>query len=114
MRRKYRFDEATGEMVEVTITGTQSRQHFIQADIEPFVSPADGTVIKSRKHMRRYMKANNLVHFDDCKDTSSNRVSEREKFYQGTDRKSVEQRRQALSDSFEHRRNEARARSRYG
>lgn len=114
MRRKYVYDPATGEMVEVTITGTQSRQHFIQADIEPFISPADGTIIKSRKHMRKYMKANNLVHFDECKDTSNTRISEREKFYQGADRKSVEQRRQSLSDSFEHNRNLARARSRHG
>lgn len=114
MRRKYVYDESTGEMVEVTMMGEKSRQHFIQPDIQPFVSPADGTIIKSRQHLRSYMKRNNLAHYDDFKDTQGARIREREKFHQGTDRKSVEQRRQAISDSFEHNRNLARARSRYG
>jgi hypothetical protein len=114
MRRKYVWDAESRSMVEVTHTGPKSRQHFIQADIQPFVSPVDGTVIKSRQHMRKYMKANNLAHMDDFSGSMEKRIAEREKFYQGRDRKSVQQRVDTLRDSYEHVRNQERARRQYG
>lgn len=114
MRRKYVFDPASGEMVEVTRTDPKNRQHFIQPDIQEFVSPVDGTVIKSRQHLRRYMKANNLAHHDDFKDGLEKRLQERRKFLAGRDRKSIEQRIGALRDSFEKVRDEQRSRQRYG
>jgi len=101
-------------MVEVTHTGPKSRQHFIQPDIQAFVSPVDGTVIKSRQHLRRYMKANNLAHHDDFKGEFDSRRSERLKFKEGRDRKSIQQRVEALRDSFEQVRNTERARRAYG
>jgi hypothetical protein len=101
-------------MVEVTNTAPGNRQHFIQPDIQEFVSPVDGTVIKSRTHLRRYMKANNLAHHDDFKDSWEARRSERLKYKQGRDRKSIEQRISALRDSFEQVRNTERARRQYG
>ena len=102
-------------MEEVPVHGfIGSAQHYIQPDIQPFVSPVDGTVIKSRQHLRRYMKANNLAHYDDFTGTRDARVAEREKYHQGKDRKSVAQRIDKLRDSFEQVRNNERARRQYG
>lgn len=50
-------------MIEV-IWSDDPRLHSIQGEIEPFISPRDGTVIRSRAHMRDYMAQHNLVHYD--------------------------------------------------
>jgi hypothetical protein len=36
----------------------------VAGDIQPFVSPVDGTVISSRSQLRDYMGQRNLVHYD--------------------------------------------------
>lgn len=51
-------------MVEIPIDDSFEPSVGIHGDIEPFVSPRDGTIIKSRAHMRDYMAQHNLVHFD--------------------------------------------------
>ena len=35
--------------------------HYIQNDIEPFISPVDGTVVSSRREMKEHNKRNNVV-----------------------------------------------------
>lgn len=108
MRRRYVYDADSGEMVEVG-RSEGSKLHYIQPDIQEFVSPVDGTVIRSRKHLRRYMKERNLAHVDDFSQSWEQRRAERLKFREGRDRKSIEQRIGALRDSFEHVRNRQRA-----
>lgn len=108
MRRRFVFDDESGEMVEVGASARQ-QSHYIQPDIQEFVSPVDGTIIKSRKHLRRYMKAKNLAHVDDFRDTWERKREERQKFHTGRDRKSIEQRIGALRDSFEQVRNRQRS-----
>lgn len=109
MRRRYVYDEELGEMVEVGVGGAKEHSHYIQPDIQEFVSPVDGVVIKSRGHLRRYMKARNLAHVDDFKDSWKQKRDERLKFHEGRDKKSIEQRISAIRDSFEHVRNQQRA-----
>ena len=40
------------------------RLHGIVGDIEPFRSPRDGTVIRSRAHLQDYMARHDLVTYD--------------------------------------------------
>ena len=113
MRRKYVYNPELGEMSEVGMSD-KYRSHYIQADIEPFVSPVDGTVIKSRNHLRKYMSANNLAHTDDFKETWNRKREDRSKFLNGArDRKSIEQRISSLKDSFERVRDRERAANGY-
>ena len=113
MRRRYVYDPDLGGMMEVGID-RKLRSHMIQPDIEPFVSPVDGTVIKSRNHLRKYMSANNLAHADDFKETWNRKREDRSKFLNGArDRKSIEQRISSLKDSFERVRDRERAANGY-
>jgi hypothetical protein len=63
-RRRFIYDKETDSMVEVPLTSDFEPSVSIHGDIQPFVSPRDGTIIKSRAHMRDYMAKHNLVHFD--------------------------------------------------
>jgi hypothetical protein len=63
-KRKFRYDKATDSMVEVPLSEDFEPSVGIHGDIQPFISPRDGTVITSRAHMRDYMAKHNLVHFD--------------------------------------------------
>jgi len=51
-------------MVEIPITDDFEPVVGIHGEIEPFMSPRDGTIIKSKAHLREYMAKHNLVHFD--------------------------------------------------
>jgi hypothetical protein len=64
MKRRFRYSKELDAMVEVPISADFEPTVGIHGDIEPFVSPRDGTVIKSRAHMRDYMAKHSLVHFD--------------------------------------------------
>ena len=109
MRRRYVFDSESGEMVEVGNSRKHQHLHMIQPDIQPFISPVDGVEIKSRGHLRRYMKAKNLAHVDDFSQSWEQKRAERLKYKAGRDDKSIRQRIDALRDSFEHVRNRQRA-----
>ena len=93
-RRTFRYDPVSKTFVEVT-RGCVSDATFIQPDIEPFVSPVDGTVIGSRSQLRDYMGERGLVHYDEVKDQgpkmdryqeSRERQQLREKMWEYTDR----------------------------
>lgn len=66
-RRRFRYDPALGKLVEImvdpdSVFGT----HAVIGEIEPFVSPVDGTVISSRTQLRQYMAEKGLVNFHDA------------------------------------------------
>ena len=52
MKRSWRQDSETGKLVE--ITRERSTGAFIRDDIQPYVSPIDGTVIGSRSAERQH------------------------------------------------------------
>ena len=66
LRRRFRQDRRTLEFYELTEDTDQST-HSVIDEIEPFVSPRDGTVIHSRSQLREYMAKHDLVHFDETK-----------------------------------------------
>jgi len=75
MRRTFRYSKELDRMVEV-IRSDDDRLHSVQGEIEPFISPRDGTVIRSRAHMRDYMERHNLVHFDPTNKGESDRYAQ--------------------------------------
>jgi hypothetical protein len=75
MKRTFRYDPLSGQMIEV-IWSDDPRLHSVVGEIEPFISPRDGTVIRSRAHMRDYMERHNLVHFDPTNKGESDRYAQ--------------------------------------
>ena len=63
-KRTYRQDRETGKLVEVRKVAGKS--HFIRGVFQPYVSPIDGSVIKSRgglaEHNKRNGVSNDLDH----------------------------------------------------
>lgn len=67
-RRTFRYNKELDRMVEIDVDpASVFGSHGIQNEIEPFVSPVDGTVIKSRSHLRAYMAEKNLVPYEEAK-----------------------------------------------
>ena len=66
-KRRFRYDAVQEKMYEVF----SDERHFdapaIIDDVAPFVSPVDGTIIKSRSHLRDYMGERGLVPYEDAK-----------------------------------------------
>jgi len=74
-KRTFRYDPVSGQMIEV-IYPDDPRLHAVQGEIEPFISPRDGTLIKSRAHMREYMHQHSLVHYDPSNKGESDRYAQ--------------------------------------
>ena len=79
-------------MVEITPPDAPNGG-YVQDDIEPFVSPRDGTIIKSRSQLRDYMGQHNLVHYDPSNKAEADRYAaarddqaRRELIWEGVDR----------------------------
>jgi hypothetical protein len=54
----------------------------VHGDIEPFVSPVDGSVISDRKQLREHNKRNNVVNADEFSpEYYEQKAKERAKFY---------------------------------
>jgi hypothetical protein len=93
-RRSFRYDAASKTMVEVTpCDDVFARAHAVVGEIEPFISPRDGTLIKSRAHLREYMEKNDLVHYDPTMKREEDRYAAsraeretRERLYEYVDR----------------------------
>jgi hypothetical protein len=98
-------------MVEVGAQRLEYETPLVVGDIQPFVSPIDGTVIGSRSTMRRYMKQHDLVHVDDGGSHAKKARERRRQALQGTLPEQKRDRIRVLSDAYEHARNQARARS---
>lgn len=68
MRRTYRFDRETKELIELhewlAKYGTRpDRAHYVQPDLEPYVAVAGdmaGKVIRSRREHREFLRRNNF------------------------------------------------------
>jgi len=52
LKRSWRQDSETGKLVEITVE--RSSGVFIRGDIQPYVSPIDGSVIGSRSAERQH------------------------------------------------------------
>lgn len=63
MRKTYVQDKETGEWVEVQ--RSRSSGHFVRGDVEPFVSPVDGSLIGSASQLREHNRRNGVVSMDD-------------------------------------------------
>ncbi len=58
--------------------------HFVQGDIESFVSPVDGTVISDRRQLEEHNKRNNVVNTAEFgTDHWDRKAKERADFYEG-------------------------------
>ena len=74
----YRQDRETGKLIEVRkVVG---KSHFIRGVFQPYVSPIDGSVIKSRgalaEHNKRHGVSNDLDHLRDQAQKSNSRTRE--------------------------------------
>lgn len=107
MRRKFVYDPATKEMVEITNGHTLDVDApAVWGNFEPVQMPG-GPVLDDRGKYRRYLKQNGLVPYDDAKGVAERVRRERA-------RAEAEGRKRALCDAYEHTRNQERARKRYG
>ena len=74
-KKTYRQDRETGKLIEVRKVAGQS--HFIRGVFQPYVSPIDGSVIKSRgglaEHNKRHGVSNDLDHLREQAQKSNQR-----------------------------------------
>lgn len=59
----------------------------ILPDVEPFVSPIDGTVISSRSKLRQHNERHGVVNFHEFDGVWEEKAAERRAFMDGTDKK---------------------------
>lgn len=85
MRRRYRYDPKTKEMVEIPprrpVAGVT-----IMPDIQPFVSPITGKVISGRAALREHNKMHNVTNVADYNKPGGEwdrAAAERARFYSG-------------------------------
>jgi len=94
--RRFRYSRELDKMVEVDVASSDVfGGHSILGEIDPFVSPVDGTVITSRSHLRRYMDERGLVHYEEAKTQKAEsdryavereRTALRERLWEGVNR----------------------------
>jgi hypothetical protein len=63
MIRKFRYDQNTGKLVEVTTRPQRKKGPHVIGDIEPYeaVGPEHGKIITSRSKHREYLRKHNLI-----------------------------------------------------
>lgn len=110
-RQTYIYDERLKKLVpkDEYYTDLEDTGPMIQPDIQPFKSIIDGEVIGSRSDLRRHMKKHGVVQTSEFSAEWSRAAARRREIQKGRHDKA--QRLQALSDSFEHVRDQNRARS---
>lgn len=103
-RKRYRWCDKRKELVLVA-EGESNQLHYVQT-FKPFVSPIDGTFIDDPKAYRAHMKQHNVVPAE----------FKSEDKYEGWRKEQAERDRMCrdISDAYEIRRNEARAKARFG
>ena len=106
MKRTYVYNPETKEMEE-KLTVRSERYHTVMGDLKPIVSPIDGRVITDRGEYRRFLKKHDLCLMDEMKGVPERARAERAK-------REAAERKQAVIDSYEHVRNQRRARERFG
>lgn len=104
MRRRWVWDPESRAMVEITPTPRADvNAPMVHGDFKPM--NVGGVVIEDRGHLRRYLKANNLAPYDPGAVKAARARIERD---------ARAERKQGIINSYEHERNKARARSRFG
>lgn len=74
-------------------------------DIEPFVSPVDGSLITGRAALREHNKKHEVTNVADYKETWAKAEQERAKFYSGSGGYDRERRIESIKRAYErHRR----------
>ena len=58
---RWRQCSKTGKLIPIDESARKRDGHAIHGDIEPFVSPIDGTVISDRKQYNEHCKRHNVV-----------------------------------------------------
>ena len=91
------------------------RAGMILGDIEPFISPVDGSIISSRSVLREHMRQHGLAHTEDYNSPGGYWDKSRQAradYLAGKSNPDARRRKQQMSDAFEHLRNQMRAKSR--
>lgn len=91
MRRHYVQHPKTGrlvphEEVDWPRYQTKPRRVEIMPDIEPFVSPVDGTVVSSRSRLREHNKRNDVVQFHEMDGEWERAAARRQAIAEGRDK----------------------------
>jgi hypothetical protein len=110
MRRKYRYNAETKEMEEIT-DGPKYVGGIIMGDIEPFISPVDGSCISSRSVLRDHMRQHGLAYTDDYNKPGGfweKKQKARADYLAGRVNPDSKARKSQMSDAFEHLRNKMR------
>jgi hypothetical protein len=107
VRRKFVYVPEIGDLVEVG----EGAPPVVDApvvfgDLKPVTIPG-GPVITDRGHLRRYLKANDLIPHEDAVGVAARARAEKAKAEAAA-------RKRAVVDAYEHMRNQERARKRYG
>ena len=88
MKRTYVQNPVTGKFEEKRAR-PRLEMHYVQDDVQPFVSPVDGSIISSKSGLRNHNARNDVVNYQEFGDAHFERkAAERAKFYDGSyDRK---------------------------
>lgn len=100
MRKRYRWNPET--LRQEPIDDSPSGVGFtVIPDIDPFVSPVDGSVITGRRALREHNKRHNVTNASDFKGEWEQKAKERASFYQGNAKYDRERRIEHLKNAFE-------------
>ncbi len=83
MRKRYIQDPETGKLVPASEYRRRGKSHQVMEDIEPFVSPVDGSIISSRKDLREHNRRNNVVQYEEDTGAIKARQREQEALFSG-------------------------------
>lgn len=111
MKRRFRYNAETKQMEERADESSRYVGGIIIGDIEPFVSPVDGSLISSRSVLRDHMRQHGLAHTQDYSAPGGywDRAQKaRADHLAGKTNIHSKRRKQQMSDAFEHLRNKSR------
>ena len=98
MRRRYRWNDKTQRLEEIA-NSEQIHGHMIMPDIEPFISPIDGSVVSSRSRWREHDKRHGVTNASDFKEQWARQAKERQALLAGRSDKKA--RIAALVDAYD-------------
>jgi hypothetical protein len=96
-------EDGSSTLVEIGTSRPANHSAAVQGDIEPFVSPVDGSVISDRKQLREHNRKHNVVNTAEFSTEFLERKrKERERLYTGdrTDSQ-IRKDRMAINDTIE-------------
>ena len=102
-RQVYNKETGKSEFIPLDESARQYNGHFVHGDVEPFVSPVDGTVISDRKQLREHNERNNVVPTSEFTSDWDAARKERDKYYKGeVDRQEKQRRREQMNEIINH------------